>query len=399
MQVTGLRRIATICLACLLPAAGAADFSFSGRFIRDDNRSVFTFTLASAGTVTLRTLSYGGGAAANGAPVAPGGFDPSLFLFDNTGLLIAANGDGGCGAVSADPVTGQCWDAYLRLPLPAGTYQVVLAEYDNAPFGPSLAEPFLRDGAGNFTAALAGMPSAAFWDQVPARRTDAYALDILGADTALEAEAVAVVNSATLERGDVAPNTVLSLYGTDLACASGLRVLVGGSVAEVLYAGPTQITLVTPASLAGILPAAVQLECDGREVGRDYVNVTGAAPALFTVAQSGAGQASILNQNGMPNWMEPAARGSQVQVFGTGFGTVGPAGADGLVWLEAPVTAVIGGQTAEVEYAGLAPGMTAGLQQITVRIPPQSPTGPAVPIQILAAGHATQLAATLAVRP
>jgi uncharacterized protein (TIGR03437 family) len=74
------------------------------------------------------------------------------------------------------------------------------------------------------------------------------------------------------------------------------------------------------------------------------------------------------------------------------------AGGDGLAWLELPVTAVVGGLRAEVEYAGLAPQGTAGLEQIDVRIPAQSPTGPAVPIQIVAGGQATQLAATVAVR-
>jgi uncharacterized protein (TIGR03437 family) len=321
-----------------------------------------------------------------------------VFLFDGAGLLIAANADGGCAVVAPDPITGQCWDAYLHLPLPAGTYQVVLAEYDNAPFGPSLAEPFLRDGVGNFTASLAGVASTPFWDETPAQRTGAYALDVLGVDAAREAESIAVLNSASLVRGDVAPNTVLSLNGTDLRCASGLQVLVGGSAAEVLFAGSTQINLVTPAGLGGILPAAVQIECNGAEMGRDFVEVTEVAPALFTVAQNGAGSASILNENGIPNWMESAARGSLVRVFGTGFGTAGPPGADGRAWLELAVTAVIGGLQAQVEFAGMEPGMTTGLQEIDVRIPAQCPAGPAVPIQIVAAGHSTQLAATLAVR-
>jgi uncharacterized protein (TIGR03437 family) len=348
--------------------------------------------------VTLRTLSYGGGTASNGTPVAPGGFDPSLFLFDDAGMLVAQNGDGGCARVAADAVTGQCWDAYLSVALPAGTYQVVLAEYDNAPYGPSAVEPFLRDGAGNFTAALAGMAAGPFWDQAPARRTDGWALDILGADTARESEMVLAVQGATLERGAVAPNTILSLRGTDLGCAEGLRVLVGGSEAQVLYAGATQILVAGPESVSGILPVAVEVECNGVAVGRDYAYVAAAVPGLFTVSQSGAGQASVLNEDGIPNWMEPAARGSVVRVYGTGFGAVRAAGTDGLAWLELPVTAVVGGLRAEVEYAGLAPQGTAGLEQIDVRIPAQAPTGPAVPIQIVAGGRATQLAATVAVR-
>jgi len=44
----------------------------------------------------------------------------------------------------------------------------------------------------------------------------------------------------------------------------------------------------------------------------------------------------------------------------------------------------------------LATGMTAGVQRIKVKIPPDAPTGPSVPIQLQAGGRSTQQATTIA---
>ena len=84
-------------------------------------------------------------------------------------------------------------------------------------------------------------------------------------------------------------------------------------------------------------------------------------------------------------------------VYGTGFGVANPPGQDGLSWLASAVSATIGGLPAEVTYAGLAPGYTAGLQQINIRIPDGCPTGAAVPIRLQIGGHSTQPGTTIAV--
>src|SRR6266481_6538041 len=95
-------------VALTIPAFGA-DFSFIGAFAQDDERRQFTLTLAQPGTVLMRTWSYAGGVNSTGARIEAGGFDPSLSLFDSTGLLLATNRDGGCNNVAADPVTNWCW--------------------------------------------------------------------------------------------------------------------------------------------------------------------------------------------------------------------------------------------------------------------------------------------------
>ena len=131
------------------------------------------------------------------------------------------------------------------------------------------------------------------------------------------------------------------------------------------------------------------------------LQIVDASPALFTVNSSGTGQASVLNQDYTYNGAEapavPAARGSILMVYGTGFGAAKPPGQDGLSWLAAEVSATIGGLPAEVTFAGLAPESTPGLQQINIRIPDDCPTGAAVPIRLQIGGHSTQPGATIAV--
>src|ERR1035437_7451989 len=128
-------------IVVLVGIAFGADFSFVGAFAQDDERRQFTFTLMQQGTVLLRTRSYAGGVNATGARIEGGGFDPTLSLFDSTGLLLATNRDGGCNKVAADRVTTWCWDAYVAMPLPKGAYLLVLTEAENTPFGPYLMDP------------------------------------------------------------------------------------------------------------------------------------------------------------------------------------------------------------------------------------------------------------------
>jgi uncharacterized protein (TIGR03437 family) len=391
-------------VALIVPALGA-DFSFIGAFAQDDERRQFTFTLIQPGNVLIRTWSYAGGVNSAGTQIEAGGFDPSLSLFDSTGLLLATSRDGGCTKVAADPVTTLCWDAVVAAPLPTGTYQLVLTESENTAFGPYLTDPFVYDGAGNFTAAPGITAPAGFWDVSPNRRNNSYALDISGVDSAqlpLVPSIGALVNGASWQAGPAGPNTILTFFHRSLPGASPLRVLIDGQSVELLYSGPTQLNFVVPPSAVPEVAASLQISSGGGNlVLTTTLQVVDATPALFTVNESGTGQASALNQNYTYNGgvapAMPATRGSIVMVCGTGFGIANPAGQDGLSWLPAAVSATIGGIPSEVTFAGLAPGYTPGLQQINIRIPDGCPTGAAVPIRLQLGGHSTQLGTTIAV--
>jgi uncharacterized protein (TIGR03437 family) len=389
----------------LISPTFATDFSFVGAFAQDDERRQFTFTLIQPGTVALRTWSYAGGVNSAGTTIAAGGFDPSLALFDSTGLLVAVNRDGGCGKVAADPVTTWCWDAIIAAPLPGGTYQLVLTESENTPFGPYLADPFVYDGAGDFTAAPGANEPTGFWDFTPSHRNGSFAVDISGVDSAelpLQPAIGALVNSASWQAGPAGPNTILTFFYNGLSGGQPLSVSIGGESAAILYSGPKQLNFVVPST--AIVQASALLEISS---GNDILlatplQIVDASPALFTANQSGTGQASVLNQNYTYNGTAapalPAARGSIVMVYGTGFGVANPVAPDGLSSLAAGVSATVGGLAAEVIFAGLAPGYSPGLQQIDIRIPVGSPSGAAVPLRLQLGAYGTQLGTTIAVQ-
>jgi hypothetical protein len=172
--------------AALLSAAPAfaTDFSYTGTFRQDDNVAFFDFVATGTSTVTLRSFSYAGGVNSAGATIAAGGFDPILTLYDlATGNRISFQDDGS--GVPVDPVTGAPFDVNFSSTLAAGTYRVALSQYNNFG-GATLSDAFGRAGSGNFTQAYCDMGiTAPFCDFTGAKRTSAWAFDILGVDTAI----------------------------------------------------------------------------------------------------------------------------------------------------------------------------------------------------------------------
>jgi len=167
-------------------ASAAADFSFQGTFERDDDVQIFSFNVGAASNVTLRSLGYAGGVNAAGETIERGGFDTILALFNDSGLLIDSNDDGGPGNVAADAGTGESWDSFLQAFLAPGYYQVSVMQYDNFALGPNLSDGFLYDGAGNFTAPYCGGTSfcdvsgVVPWNQ----RNNRWAFDVLDVESA-----------------------------------------------------------------------------------------------------------------------------------------------------------------------------------------------------------------------
>jgi uncharacterized protein (TIGR03437 family) len=107
---------------------------------------------------------------------------------------------------------------------------------------------------------------------------------------------------------------------------------------------------------------------------------------MFTVGNTGAGQATVLNEDGTPNSpANPAARGSVISIFGTGGGQTSPAFADGQIVPGPAVaqrfgTVTIEGASAPVLYAGAAPSLVAGVLQVNAQVPAGIDPGPNIPI-------------------
>jgi uncharacterized protein (TIGR03437 family) len=185
-------------------------------------------------------------------------------------------------------------------------------------------------------------------------------------------------NAASYDTGTVSPGEMMALFGAGLANA---RVWFDGTPAKVLFANDSQVNVVTPFDVAGKSCVAVQAETD-RKGAAVTVPVAVAGPGLFTQDSSGAGAGAILNQDGSLNsTTAPAAKGSVVSLWGTGAGMTNPPLTDGKTVgspppnLVDPVSVFIDGESAEVLYAGPAPGLIAGAMQVNVRVPSGARSG------------------------
>jgi uncharacterized protein (TIGR03437 family) len=122
------------------------------------------------------------------------------------------------------------------------------------------------------------------------------------------------------------------------------------------------------------------------------VTIALAQPAVFLETSVSATQGAIVNGN-LADPQHPAKRGDHVSIYCEGLGAVNPAitagtlaPLDRLVETLSSVTVTIGGVSAMVEFAGLAPG-TVGEYQVNVIVPPSAPPGSQVPVVVKAAGR------------
>jgi uncharacterized protein (TIGR03437 family) len=210
-----------------------------------------------------------------------------------------------------------------------------------------------------------------------------------------------VLNAASLQAGALAPGEIITLFGASPANPS---VLFNGTPGPVLYADSGQVNAIVPFGLDVSAPATVDLQSNGRSYLKGTITAARVAPAIFTQTGTGAGPGAILNQDYTLNSpANPAAAGSTIMVYGTGFGAVSPAAVDGqtvsnIASTVLPVTATIGGTTAKVVYAGAAPGLIAGAVQINVTIPSTLKTNPAAPLVLTISSISTPASVTVAIR-
>ena len=91
-------------------------------------------------------------------------------------------------------------------------------------------------------------------------------------------------------------------------------------------------------------------------------------------------------------------------LFATGEGQTDPPGVDGQTAHEPypkprqKVSVTIGGQTADILYAGAAPTLVAGVLQINARVPTGITPGASVPVVVTVGTASSPLAITVAIR-
>jgi uncharacterized protein (TIGR03437 family) len=143
----------------------------------------------------------------------------------------------------------------------------------------------------------------------------------------------------------------------------------------LLYVSRNQINAVAPLALKGRALTRVEVVRDGQRSPVFSAPVGDTAPGVFTLSGNGRALAVAVNADGSVNGERtPASRGSVVTLWGTGLESSATALRDGEVPaganpLRTPPRILIGGQAADLLYAGAAPGFVAGVLQYNLRIP------------------------------
>ncbi len=195
----------------------------------------------------------------------------------------------------------------------------------------------------------------------------------------------AVTNAASYATDAIAPGSLISLFGSSLAATTAaapgaplplsladVSVTIGGVTAPLQFVSPHQINAQVPFEISPG-PATVAVRVSGMPSPAFAITVQQAAPGVFVSAQ---GQAAVLNADGSVNTPQnPAPGGSVVSLFFTGQGPVAQPVDDGAapptnttVSATLPVTATVGGVSAEIKFAGLAPKYP-GLAQMNLKVP------------------------------
>ena len=232
-----------------------------------------------------------------------------------------------------------------------------------------------------------------------------------------------VVNAATFQSGSFAPGELITIFGTGFGPASltgttvdgsgvlstvvgETRVLFDGVAAPLIYATLGQLSTLVPYSAATRTSISMQVEYQGVASGPVVLTISGANPGVFTADSSGRGQAVVVNEDGSLNSAaNPASRGSVIVLYATGEGQTNPGGVDGKLAIGVdlakpllPVQVRVNGTIADVQYAGSAPGLVAGLMQVNVRLPDGLPAASALPLVLNVGGANSRLDVTIAVK-
>lgn len=229
-----------------------------------------------------------------------------------------------------------------------------------------------------------------------------------------------IVNAASsAPNAPVAAGSIVSVYGSFLLSGAsqaasvplptnlgGLSLAFGAADAPLYYVSAGQVNLQVPWELAGASSATLTATLASQTGSPQTVALAQFAPGIFSMNGQGTGPGAIQDSSyRLVNASNPAVAGiTVILIYCTGLGPVTnqpPTGAaapgDPFARTPAQPTVTIGGVSATVSFSGLAPGAV-GEYQVNALVPPDAPTGDAVPV-VISMGGATSNAVDIAVRP
>jgi uncharacterized protein (TIGR03437 family) len=218
-----------------------------------------------------------------------------------------------------------------------------------------------------------------------------------------------IVNAGNYTPGPFAPNSILSIFGTDLAISEHIltasdmagdmlptrldatRVFVDNMLVPLLYVSDTQINFLIP-SAQGIGPAVIRVTREGFTGPEVTISIADAAPALF-INPNSTGYALVSHRDllSVVSPDSPAKAGDMVVIWATGLGKTVPNPPTGElppyiaeITNKANFQVLLDGapvDPARVLYAGLTP-QSAGLYQINVTLPDNVAADPEIRVAI-----------------
>lgn len=231
----------------------------------------------------------------------------------------------------------------------------------------------------------------------------------------------AITSAADFSQGPVSPGEIVVIWGNGMGPASlmsytpgqagrvptedaGTTVTFNNYPAPIIYSSAGAVCAIVPYEVAGQTSASVVVSYGGSVAAAFTQPLAPTAPHFFTETDTKAGQiASFNSDNTLNSASNPAPAGSVVVLYATGEGVVSPPGIDGtlvgsdLTQPLANVTATVGGQAADVLYAGGSPGSVEGLLQVNLRIPAGTTSGNA-PVSLQIGANSSPAGATIAVK-
>lgn len=213
-----------------------------------------------------------------------------------------------------------------------------------------------------------------------------------------------IVNAASNQPGALAPNTIATLYGKNLAQGTatlkldksgllptvlpgtGVRIVIGSVLVNPLYVSPTQITFLVPPNLSAGNPKLV-LTFNSRVGPTIPLQLVDASPALFQLDWQNALALGASGAVITPD--APAQPGDLIVLYATGLGrTAPPVGycelptETAILERIADFTVVLDGvpvDSRSIGYAGIVPD-SPGLYQIDVILPLTTGDNPQIQI-------------------
>ena len=251
-------------------------------------------------------------------PAVLASIDPTLVPIGSSNQRVTINGSG-FGPGSAIVINGAPWTLSPVQIVDTSTLQLTLPEnYFSVEYNHTIAVQNPNAPLSNVLSLAVGKPAPSF-------------------------TAASTVNAASFTGGPVAPGEIITIFGANLEG----NVTFDYVPAKVIYTSPTQMSVTVPYFVVGQSTA---------------LRIGTSAPVQLTVAPSAPGIfAAVRGDSGI------------VTLYGTGCGVLSK---DDLPTCVLPVSVSVNEQAAEVLYAGIAPGLPEGVNQINLRLPIGVDAGP-----------------------